>query len=86
MQSKGGIVDILLAILILIRPIRIAVLLMVFWGLFTALLRWPLGSDPIWDFFERGANWGAPLALFFVLGGIPKSLKEWFEIKRNSAD
>ena len=62
-----GIVDVLLAILILVKPIRPLILWMAFWGLFTALLRWPIGGDPIWDFFERWANWGAPLALFLML-------------------
>jgi uncharacterized membrane protein YphA (DoxX/SURF4 family) len=73
-----GIMDILLAILILIRPMRIAVLWMAFWGLWTALIRWPIGPDPLWDFVERWANWGAPLALFFLMG-CPKTFKEWFK-------
>lgn len=73
-----GAMDISLALLILIRPIRIAVLWMAFWGLLTALLRWPIGPDPVWDFVERWANWGAPLALFFLLG-MPKNFKEWFK-------
>lgn len=73
-----GAMDILLAILVLIKPIRIAVLWMAFWGLWTALLRWPVGPDPVWDFVERWANWGAPLALFFLLG-LPRNFKEWFK-------
>ncbi|MBI3306000.1 hypothetical protein HYZ82_02585 [Candidatus Nomurabacteria bacterium] len=72
-----GIVDIILAALVLAKPIKIALLWMAIWGLFTAMLRWPIGSDPIWDFVERWANWGAPLALLFLLGW-PKTLKEWF--------
>jgi len=62
-----GVLDILLAILVLIKPIRLAILYMAVWGLFTAMIRWPFGPDPIWDFVERWANWGAPLALYFVL-------------------
>jgi len=73
-----GILDVALAILILVKPIRLAVLWMAFWGLFTALIRWPLGPDPIWDFFERWANWGAPLALLLILGW-PRNLREWFK-------
>ena len=72
-----GIVDVLLALLVLVRPIRIAVLWMAVWGLWTALIRWPLGPDPVWDFFERSANWGAPLALLLLMGW-PRSAKEWF--------
>jgi len=72
-----GIVDIALAILILIKPIRAALLWMALWGLWTAMIRWPVGPDPVWDFVERWANWGAPLALLFLLGW-PKNWREWF--------
>lgn len=72
-----GIMDVALAILILIRPVRIVVLWMVVWGLWTAMIRWPFGPDPIWDFVERWANWGAPLALLLIVGW-PKSWREWF--------
>lgn len=73
-----GIMDIILAILVLVRPIRIFVLWMAFWGLWTALIRWPFGGDPIWDFFERWTNWGAPLALLLILGW-PKTIKDLFK-------
>ena len=72
-----GVADIALAILILIKPIRIALLWMAFWGFWTALLR-PLVGMPIWDFVERWANWGAPLALLLSVGW-PRNLKEWFK-------
>ena len=62
-----GIVDVLLAVLVLIKPMRLALMWMVFWGLFTAMIRWPLGPDPVWDFVERWANWGAPLALLLLI-------------------
>jgi len=64
-----GLIDILAGIHVLIRPVRPILLWMAFWGLFTALLRWPIGPDPIWDFIERWANWGAPLALWVLLDG-----------------
>ena len=73
-----GIVDVALAVLILIKPIRLAILWMAFWGFWTALIRWPLGPDPIWDFFERWTNWGAPLALLFLIGW-PQNWKEWLK-------
>lgn len=60
-----GIVDIALAVLVLLKPVRPALLWMVFWGFFTALLR-PLVGMPVWDFVERSANWGAPLALLLL--------------------
>jgi len=72
-----GVIDIALAILILVKPIRIALLWMVFWGFWTALLR-PLVGLPVWDFVERWANWGAPLALLLMVGW-PKHFKEWFK-------
>ncbi len=50
-----GIMDIALAILVLIKPIRILLLWMTFWGFWTALLR-PIVGMPVWDFMERWAN------------------------------
>ena len=62
-----GLIDICLAILILVKPIRPVILWMVFWGFWTALLR-PLVGLPVWDFMERWTNWAAPLALFLMMG------------------
>ena len=72
-----GIIDVALAILVLIKPIRIALLWMAFWGFWTALLR-PIVGMPVWDFIERWANWGAPLALLLMVGW-PKTFKEWWK-------
>ena len=71
-----GVMDIALAVLILIKPVRLALLWMAFWGFWTALMR-PIAGDSIFEFVERWANWGAPLALFLVVGW-PKTFKEWF--------
>lgn len=71
-----GALDIVLALLVLVRPVRIALLWMVFWGFWTALIR-PLVGMPVWDFVERWANWGAPLALLLLIG-LPKSWRGWF--------
>ena len=71
-----GAADLLLAAIVLFYPIRAVILWMAIWGMWTAMIRWPVGPDPIWDFVERWANWGAPLALL-VLAGWPKTLKEW---------
>jgi len=70
-----GIIDITLALLILVKPVRIIILWMAFWGFWTALVR-PIVGEPIWDFVERWANWGAPLALLLLIG-FPKTLREW---------
>ncbi len=72
-----GLMDLLVALSILFKPVKIVLLWAAFWGFWTALVR-PLVGEPIWDFVERWANWGAPLALLLLVGW-PKSLKEWFK-------
>ncbi len=72
-----GILDITLALLVIVKPIRLALMWMAFWGFWTSLLR-PIVGEPIWDFVERSANWGAPLALLLLLGW-PKNAKEWIQ-------
>lgn len=70
-----GWTDVAVAIIVLLYPIRIALLWATAWGFWTALVR-PIVGEPIWDFVERWANWGAPLALL-LLRGWPKSPREW---------
>ena len=72
-----GSMDIAVAAITLIMPLRIVLAWATFWGFITALIR-PISGEPIWDFVERWANWAAPLALL-TLKGIPKKLKNWFE-------
>ena len=71
-----GLADIAVALIIFFKPIRLILLWAVFWGFWTALIR-PLVGMPIWDFVERWANWGAPLALLFTFGW-PRNFREWF--------
>lgn len=73
-----GLSDLLVALIVLLRPIRVVLLWAALWGFWTALVR-PLIGEPIWDFIERWANWGAPLALLMMRGGFPKTMKEWFK-------
>src|SRR3989338_3224226 len=61
-----GIMDVIVAIIVLVKPIKPILLWAVFWGFWTALVR-PIIGQPIWDFIERFANWGTPLALLFLL-------------------
>lgn len=61
-----GYVDVLLAIMVLIKPVRPLLLWMAIWGFWTALVR-PLVGVGWLDFIERSANWAAPLALYYVL-------------------
>ena len=60
-----GLLDVIVAFVVLLRPINIVLLWAVFWGFWTALLR-PIVGESIWDFVERFANWAAPLALFWL--------------------
>ncbi len=71
-----GCMDLLLALFVLVRPVRVLLLWMAFWGFWTALIR-PIVGMPVWDFVERWANWGAPLALLLLVGW-PRSIREWF--------
>ncbi|HEY9583074.1 MAG TPA: hypothetical protein VJK09_02045 [Candidatus Paceibacterota bacterium] len=61
-----GIMDVIVALVVLFKPIKPILLWAIFWGFWTALVR-PIIGQPIWDFIERFANWGAPLALLFLL-------------------
>lgn len=61
-----GALDVALAIIVLVHPLRPALLWMTFWGFATALMR-PLVGESWLDFVERWANWGAPLALYLLL-------------------
>lgn len=70
-----GSLDIVVAFMALLWPLRIVLLWASLWGFITALIR-PISGEPIWDFVERWANWGAPLALLY-LRGLPKRLKDW---------
>jgi len=71
-----GVLDILVAISALIKPIRAVLIWATFWAFLTALIR-PIAGEPVWDFVERTANWAVPLALLY-LRGWPKKLKEFF--------
>jgi len=59
-----GITDVIVALIVLIKPMRPILLWAAFWGFWTALVR-PLVGQSILDFIERSANWAAPLALFY---------------------
>lgn len=63
-----GILDLVIAAFVLLKPIKPVLLYAAFWGFWTALVR-PIVGEPMWDFIERWANWGAPLALYLLLYG-----------------
>ena len=60
-----GISDLVVALIILIKPMPWIVLWAAFWGFWTALVR-PIVGVGWLDFIERFANWAAPLALFYL--------------------
>ena len=72
-----GIVDIIIALLSLFKPMRVVFLYAFIWAFLTALMR-PIIGFPIWDFVERASNFVVPLALLY-LRGFPKTVKELFE-------
>ena len=74
-----GTVDITVAVLALIWPIRLVLIYATLWAFATSLAR-PVAGDPIWDFVERTANWATPLALL-ILQGVPKKLKDIFTVR-----
>ncbi|MFA4952774.1 MAG: hypothetical protein WC584_00975 [Candidatus Pacearchaeota archaeon] len=71
-----GLIDILIAVFALIKPVRAVLIYASMWAFMTTLIR-PIAGEPVWDFVERTANWAAPLALLY-LRGLPKTLKEFF--------
>jgi hypothetical protein len=75
--SLIGAMDVAVTFLVLLYPMRIVLLWASIWGFWTALIR-PFVGEPVWDFVERWANWGAPLALLLVLGW-PRNMKEWWK-------
>ena len=74
-----GVMDVLIAATVLLwrKMPRVLLLWAAIWGFWTALVR-PIVGEPIWDFVERWANWGAPLALLLIYGW-PKKPAEWLK-------
>jgi hypothetical protein len=60
-----GYLDVIVAFVILFKPNKYFLLWATFWAFSTALIR-PISGEPFLEFIERGANWIAPLALFFL--------------------
>ena len=74
-----GVFDVIVAAIVLVKPVRGILVWAAFWGFWTALVR-PLMGIGWLDFVERWANWAAPLALLY-LRGIPSKgkLREWLD-------
>ncbi|MEB0262490.1 MULTISPECIES: hypothetical protein [unclassified Mucilaginibacter] len=71
-----GALDILMGVVMLFYPMRAIALWLVIWATITAFLR-PASGEPFAEFIERAGNFGAPLALLILSGGI-KSFRQLF--------
>lgn len=78
LMPVAGTIDILMGITMLIYPVAAIAGWLVVWGLITATLR-PLSGEPFAEMIERAGNFGAPLALLLLSGGIPKTNRGWFK-------
>ena len=74
----GGIVDILLAFAILIRPMRWMLLVAIVIAFFANLLG-PLAGEQIWEFVASLPNIAAPLVLLLLLPKTEKADQEKVE-------
>ena len=61
----GGL-DVIVALITLVKPWKPVLIWAVIWTFSTALIR-PIAGEPIWAFVERAGNWATPLALFWLI-------------------
>ncbi len=73
-----GALDIIMGILLLIKPRRIIIMWMLIWALWTAILRPISGTPGTWEFWERAGNFLPPLMLLILGGAIAMKWKDWF--------
>lgn len=73
-----GAIDIIMGILLLIKPRRIIIMWMLIWALWTAILRPISGTPGTWEFWERAGNFLPPLMLFIMAGAVAMKWKDWF--------
>ena len=72
-----GTIDICLGLVLLFKPFRIVAVWLVIWAIITAACR-PISGEPFAEFIERAGNFGAPLALLALAGGIKWNSKSLF--------
>lgn len=75
LQRLIGVMDITLGLIALFKPSRSALLWMVIWAVWTAMLR-PLTGTAWWYSLERAGNYAPPLALL-LYAGWGQSVKDW---------
>ena len=61
-----GLVDVMLAVLLLLRPSAAMAVIAMTWKLGSEAL-FVVAGDPVWEFVERGGSYAAPLALAILL-------------------
>jgi hypothetical protein len=79
-----GSIDIILGVILLLKPIRAIALWLVVWGVITAMFR-PLAGESLGEFIERAGNFGAPLCLLLFSGGIQFRLPWLFSTINSNA-
>lgn len=79
MMPVVGTIDILLGIILLFRPFRAIAAWLVAWSIITASLR-PLAGEPFAEFIERAGNFGAPLGMLLLAGGIQWNRRWLFSV------
>jgi len=72
-----GTIDIIMGLVLLFKPVRAIAVWLVVWGIITASCR-PLSGESFAEFIERAGNFGAPLALLALAGGIQWNFKWLF--------
>jgi hypothetical protein len=72
-----GTLDIVMGLILLFKPIRAIAAWLVVWGIVTASCR-PLSGEPLAEFIERAGNFGVPLCLLLLAGGIKLNFKWLF--------
>lgn len=60
-----GIMDVVVAIIVLIHPVRGMLIWAALWAFLAALSR-PVSGEPFVEFIERSANWCLPLVLLMM--------------------
>jgi len=73
-----GALDIAVAIMALVYPIKAILIWACIWAFAAALIR-PLSGTDIWPFVERWSLWAAPLSLLLI-NGLPKKFTDLFRI------
>lgn len=61
-----GIMDMAIAIITLVKPLRPLLLWAAVWAFSTSLIR-PIAGEAWLEFFERAGNWICPLVLYLLL-------------------